>query len=645
LAHFAIGPIVFPKVGWNRDRHRPNLGGGVFYYLEAFMSTNGNVPYEESILYRIRHSAAHVMAESVLELFPEAKLAIGPPIEDGFYYDFDLGMGENGKPITFSPEDLDQIEQKMKTLLKKNAKFERSSMTVAEAKEFFASEPYKLELINELAAGKTDENGLPISEPVSEVSIYRQRDFVDLCRGPHVNYTKQVKANSVKLLRTGGAYWRGDEHNPQLQRIYGTAWQNRLELEEYLRLVEEAKARDHRRLGKQLSLFHISQLVGAGLPLWLPKGTILRELLEDYLRQAQVERGYLPVITPHIAKLDLYITSGHYPYYKDSQYTPIDVDDEQFLLKPMNCPHHIEIYRSEPRSYRDLPLRLAEFGTVYRYEQSGELNGLTRVRGFTVDDSHLFVTPDQLEEEFIGVVDLIQFIFNTLGFEDFRARLGINDPNSDKYAGEPEMWKRGIAAIQQAADKVGMEYVVEEGEAAFYGPKLDFIFRDVLKREWQLGTVQVDFLLPERFDLEYTAEDGLRHRPIMIHRAPFGSMERFTGILIEHFNGAFPLWLSPVQVAMIPIADRHNEYAEQVAAQLKAAGMRVEVDKSGERMNKKIRNAQLQKTPYMLVVGDKEAENDLVAVRTRENEDRGAMPLSEFVTRATELITTKSLAL
>ncbi len=609
------------------------------------MSANGDIPYAESDLYRIRHSAAHVMAEAVLEFFPEAKIAIGPPIEDGFYYDFDLGQDENGKPLTFSPEDIERIEQQMKSLLKKNAKFEHSSMTIAEAKEFFADQPYKIELIEELAEGKTDENGLPISEPVSEVGIYRQRDFVDLCRGPHVSYTKQVKANAVKLLRTGGAYWRGDEHNPQLQRIYGTAWHNRLELDEYLHLLEEAKARDHRRLGKQLGLFHISPLVGAGLPLWLPKGTILRELLENYLRQAQVKRGYLPVITPHIAKLDLYITSGHYPYYKDSQYTPIDVDDEQFLLKPMNCPHHIEIYRSEPHSYRDLPLRLAEFGTVYRYEQSGELNGLTRVRGFTVDDSHLFVTPDQLEEEFIGVVELIQDIFNTLGFHDFRARLGINDPNSDKYAGAPEMWIKGITAIKQAADKAGMEYTVEEGEAAFYGPKLDFIFRDVLKREWQLGTVQVDFLLPERFDLEYIGEDGQKHRPIMIHRAPFGSMERFTGILIEHFNGAFPLWLSPVQVEMIPIADRHIEYAEQVASELRAAGLRVAVDDSGERMNKKIRNAQLQKTPYMLVVGDQEESQGAVAVRTRDNEDRGAMPVAAFLTQATELITAKSLVL
>lgn len=609
------------------------------------MADNNGVPYQESELYKIRHSAAHVMAEAVLSLFPEAKLAIGPPIEDGFYYDFDLGKDENGRPITFSPEDLEEIESRMKQLLKQNARFEQSSKSVDEALAFFADQPYKVELIQDLASGKVDENGEPISDPVTEVGIYQHREFVDLCRGPHVPYTKQIKGNSVKLLRTSGAYWRGDENRPQLQRIYGTAWHNKMELDAYLKRLEEARQRDHRRLGKQLELFHISQLVGSGLPLWLPKGAVLRETLEGFLRKAQLERGYLPVITPHIGKLDLYITSGHYPYYKDSQYTPIDVDEERFLLKPMNCPHHIEIYKSSPRSYRDLPLRLAEFGTVYRYEQSGELTGLTRVRGFTVDDSHLFVSPDQLEEEFINVVNLIQYVFNAMGFEDFRARLGTNDPNSDKYAGAPEMWQRGIKAIREAADKVGMAYVVEEGEAAFYGPKLDFIFRDVLKREWQLGTVQVDFLLPERFDLEYTGEDGQKHRPVMIHRAPFGSMERFVGILIEHFNGAFPLWLSPVQVVMIPITDNHVDYARQVAAELKAAGLRVEVDDSNSRMNAKIRNAQLQKTPYMLVVGDKEMEAGAVAVRTRDNEDRGAVSVADFIARTTTLTTTQSMNL
>ena len=609
------------------------------------MSEQENIPYEQSELYRIRHTAAHVMAEAVLEHFPQALLAIGPPIEDGYYYDFDLGKNEDGKPITFAPEDLEKIEATMKQLLKKNAPLEHSAMSTAEAQAFFASQPYKLELIADLAEGRVDENGRPTQDPASEMSIYRHRNFTDLCKGPHVPFTSKIKGNAIKLLRTGGAYWRGDENRPQLQRIYGTAWHNKEELDEYLKRLEEAKARDHRKLGKELELFHISQLVGAGLPLWLPKGAVLRETLENFLRRAQLDRGYLPVITPHVGKLDLYITSGHYPYYKASQYTPIDVDGEKFMLKPMNCPHHIEIYKSKARSYRDLPVRLAEFGTVYRYEQSGELTGLTRVRGFTVDDSHLFVTPDQLNEEFINVVNLIKYVFETMGFSDFRARLGTNDPESDKYAGTPEMWAKGISAIKEAADSVGMNYTIEAGEAAFYGPKLDFIFRDVLKREWQLGTVQVDFLLPERFGLEYTAEDGHPHRPVMIHRAPFGSMERFVGILIEHFNGAFPLWLSPVQAVVVPITDRHVDYAKQVSAELRALGMRVEVDDGQERMNKKIRNAQLQKVPYMLVVGDKEEEEAAVAVRTRQNEDRGAMALADFKAHALGLIGSYSMEL
>jgi threonyl-tRNA synthetase len=609
------------------------------------MSDNGNIPYEESDLYRLRHSAAHVMAEAVTALFPEARLAFGPPVEDGFYYDFDLGQDEAGKNRTFSPEDLEAIEAKMKELLKSNAEFEHSTMSIDEALAYFSDQPYKVEQIQDLAKGKVDEMGEAITEPVETVGTYRQRDFVDLCRGPHVRATREIKGNAVKLLRTGGAYWRGDENRPQLQRIYGTAWPTKPELDEYLKRLEEAKARDHRRLGKQLGLFHISPLVGSGLPLWLPNGAVLRENLEGFLRQAQLERGYLPVITPHIGNLELYKTSGHYPYYKDSQYTPITVDEEEFLLKPMNCPHHIEIYRSEPRSYRDLPLRLAEFGTVYRYEKSGELTGLTRVRGFTVDDSHLFVAPEQLEEEFIGVVDLIQHVFQTIGFGDFRARLGINDPDSDKYAGTPEMWAQGIAAIRNAADKLGLEYTVEPGEAAFYGPKLDFIFRDVLKREWQLGTVQVDFLLPERFGLEYTAADGQKHQPVMIHRAPFGSMERFVGILIEHFNGAFPVWLAPVQVALIPIADRHVDYAREVAAELKAQGLRVQLDDGDERMNRKIRNAQMQKIPYMLVIGDKEVEAHQVSVRTREEEDRGAMGVDAFAAQTADLIASRSLEL
>jgi threonyl-tRNA synthetase len=606
---------------------------------------NGNVSYEESELYRIRHSAAHVMAEAVLEVFPEAKLAIGPPIEEGFYYDFDLGRDDEGKPVTFTPEDLEKIEKRMKKLLKKKASFEHYTMPVEEALDYFEEQPYKVELIRELAAGKVDEMGQPITEPVEEVGIYQHREFVDLCRGPHVEDTRQVKANAVKLLRSSGAYWRGDENRPQLQRIYGTAWHDKEELDVYLQRLEAARERDHRRLGKQLGLFHISSLVGSGLPLWLPKGTVLRETLENFLRKAQVERGYLPVMTPHIGKIDLYETSGHYPYFKEDQYSPIDIDGDRFLLRPMNCPHHIEIYRSEAHSYRDLPLRLAEFGTVYRYEQSGELTGLTRVRGFTIDDSHLFVTPDQLQDEFIHVVELIQYIFETMGFEDFRARLGTNDPASDKYAGEPQIWERGIQAIRNAANQLGLNYSEEVGEAAFYGPKLDFIVRDVLQREWQLGTVQVDFLLPERFELEYTGADGEKHRPVMIHRAPFGSMERFVGILIEHFNGAFPLWLAPVQVMFIPITDRHVAYCREVAADLRAAGLRVEVDDSDNRMGAKIREAQLQKIPYMLIVGDREVDENTVSVRTREEEDRGAVSVEAFKEQALRLVAERSMGL
>ena len=597
-----------------------------------------NIPYEETELYKIRHTAAHVLAEAVLVHYPEAKLGFGPPVEDGFYYDFDLGQDEKGKAVAFTPEKLEEIEATMKKLLKKNAPLQSRVMSIDEAKAFFVGQPYKQYQIDSLAEGKLDENGNATMAAATEVGIYQHREFADLCRGPHMPFTKKVRANAVKLLRSGGAYWLGDEKNPQLQRIYGTAFPDKEELAVFLQMLEDAKMRDHRRLGRELELFHISPLVGSGLPLWLPKGTVLRDELEKFLRKKQVGRGYLPVITPHIGKLELYITSGHYPYYKDSQYAPMDVDDEKFMLKPMNCPHHIEIYRAKARSYRDLPLRLAEFGSVYRYEQSGELNGLTRVRGFTVDDSHLFVTPDQLNDEFINVIELIKEIFDVMGFQDFRARLGTHDPNSDKYAGEPEMWEKGTAAIRNAVQSIGLNYTEEVGEAAFYGPKLDFIVRDVLKREWQLGTVQVDFLLPERFDIEYVGEDGEKHRPVMIHRAPFGSMERFTGILIEHFNGAFPLWLSPVQMTVIPIADRHIEYGETVAAELRAAGFRIEVDAGSDRMNKKIRNAQLQKTPFMLVIGDKEQEAGAVAVRTRDNEDRGAMSVADFKAHAQGLI-------
>jgi threonyl-tRNA synthetase len=590
--------------------------------------------YEDSQLYRIRHSLAHIMAQAVLEIFPEGRVAIGPPIEDGFYYDFDL-------PRQLHEADLAEIETRMRRIISGNFPFARREVSADEARQLFANQPYKLELIDGLERGGYDENGNKIAEaPV--ISTYKQDSFEDLCRGPHVAHTGELNPNAFKLMSIAGAYWRGDSNRPQLQRIYGTAWQSGAELEDYLHRLEEAKARDHRKLGEQLGLFTFSPLVGKGLPLWKPKGAILRDTLERFLRAEQMRVGYQPVVTPHIAKVELYRMSGHYPYYADSQFPPMQVDDEEFMPKPMNCPHHIEIYRSEPRSYRDLPVRLAEFGTVYRYEQSGELTGLTRVRGFTQDDAHVFATPEQLEDEFIAVVRLIQRIFDLMGFQEFRARIGTRDPNSEKYVGAPELWEKATHAIINAADKVGLDYFVAEGEAAFYGPKLDFIFRDVLKREWQLGTVQVDYNLPERFGLEYMGEDNQAHRPVMIHRAPFGSMERFVAILIEHFGGAFPVWLAPVQVRLIPVADRHVPYLREVAAKLAEVGLRADVDDGKERMNAKIRTAQGEKIPYMLIAGDRDVENGAVSVRLRSGEDLGGMPVAEFIRKAQHIAESKA---
>ena len=585
------------------------------------------VKYEESDLYRIRHSAAHVMAQAVMEMFPgEAKIAIGPPIAEGFYYDFDL-------PRTLAPEDLAAIEARMREIIAQHVPFERQEVSAGDARALFAGQPYKLELIDGLAAGQLDEYGNKVEGGVP-ISTYRNGPFEDLCRGPHVASTGDLNPDALKLLSVAGAYWRGDEKNKMLQRIYGTAWRTSEELEQHLWRIEQAKLRDHRKLGKELGLFVFSNEVGPGLPLWLPRGAILRDTLERFLRTEQLDRGYLPVVTPHIGKKSLYETSGHWYKYRDSMYSPIQNEDEEFILKPMNCPHHIQIYKSSPRSYRDLPMRLAEFGTVYRWEASGQLSGLTRVRGFTVDDSHLFVTPEQLESEFLAVVDLVLFIFRKMNMKDFKARVGFRDPVSDKYVGGDEVWEKAQSAILSAVQKLGMDYVVEIGEAAFYGPKLDFLYRDVIGREWQLGTVQVDYNLPERFELEYTGEDGQPHRPVMIHRAPFGSLERFIAILIEEYAGAFPIWLAPVQAQIIPIADRHVPYAQEVLGKLRAAGLRAEIDAGAERMNAKIRSAQLQKIPYMLVVGDKEAAAGAVAVRLRNNENLGPMPLGDFIVKA-----------
>jgi len=593
--------------------------------------------YEESQLYKIRHSAAHVMAEAMLERFPEAKVAIGPPIEDGFYYDFDL-------PTAINDDDIRWVEKRMKKILSQKHDFSMREVTAAEAREIFQDQPYKLELIDDLVNGRLDEDGAPIAAPADRLTIYRQNNFSDLCRGPHVASTRDInpKAVSISLRPPAGAYWRGDEKRQQLTRIYGTAWETAEDLRAYRQRLEEAIKRDHRVLGEKLDLFIIDSMVGKGLPLWLPDGATLRDTLERWLRDIQIERGYLPVVTPHLGNIELYKTSGHYPYYADSQYTPIDVDGDEFLLRPMNCPHHCRIYTSQPRSYRDLPLRYAEFGTVYRYEQSGELRGLTRVRGFTVDDAHLFVRPDQLLEEFQGVVKLIQHVFNALGMTDFRARLGTRDPDSDKYVGDNSLWEEATVAIINACEDLGMDYHIEPGEAAFYGPKLDFIVRDVLKREWQLGTVQVDYNLPQRFDLEYVDRDNERKRPVMIHRAPFGSLERFIGILIEHFAGAFPPWLAPTQAVIIPIRESHNPYAREVEALLKERGMRVKADLQDRNMRSKIKQHRRMNIPWLLIVGDRDMADRTVSVRLRTDENLGALPLDGFADAAAANIESQS---
>ncbi|MEL6407982.1 MAG: threonine--tRNA ligase [Chloroflexota bacterium] len=596
--------------------------------------------YEDSKLYRIRHSLAHVMAQAVLDAYPDAKIAIGPPIEDGFYYDFEL-------PPEFSESDLKKIEKRMKKIIGGNHPFESREITPKEGREMFADQPYKLELIDDLVNGRVDDNGNPIAEPAEKLTVYTQDSFTDLCRGPHVEATGDIdaKAFSISFRQPAGAYWRGDEKRTMLTRIYGTAWESRDELQDYLKRLEEARKRDHRNLGEKLNLFIIDPLVGKGLPLWLPNGAILRDTLERWLRDQQLKGGYEPVVTPHIGSIELYKTSGHYPYYSDSQYNPIDVDGEMYMLKPMNCPHHIMMYKNTPRSYRDLPVRFAEFGTVYRYEKSGQLHGLTRVRGFTQDDAHLFVTPDQLLNEFKEVVKLAQHVLGSLGITDFRARVGVRDPESDKYVGDDALWKTASEAIIQACEELGFEYTVEEGEAAFYGPKLDLVVRDALKREWQLGTVQVDYNLPERFELEYTTSENTQARPIMIHRALFGSVERFVGILIEHFGGDFPVWLAPQQVMVIPIGSDHFDYANEIVSYLSAVGIRAKADTREKNMRSKIKEHRKMAIPYLLIVGDNEVEERTVSVRLRTDEDKGTLSLEDFRTIVVELVQSNSLDL
>lgn len=567
------------------------------------------------------HSSAHLMAEAIEALYPGVKLAIGPPIENGFYYDIDLG----GHHITDA--DLPSIEAKMKELAGQKNEYIRQEISKSDAIKYFTEkgDEYKLELIDGLEDG--------------QITFYTQGNFTDLCRGPHIPNTGYIKA--IKLMSIAGAYWRGDETRQQLTRIYGITFPKAGELAEYLEMLEEAKKRDHRKLGKELELFTFSQKVGMGLPLWLPKGAALRERLENFLKTAQKKAGYLPVITPHIGHKDLYVTSGHYAKYGQDSFRPIETphENEEFLLKPMNCPHHCEIYKSKPRSYKDLPIRFAEFGTVYRYEQSGELHGLTRVRGFTQDDAHLFCMPEQVKDEFKNVIDLVLYIFKTLDFENFRAQVSLRDKeNPEKYIGSDENWEKAERSIIEAAEEKGLNYEIEYGEAAFYGPKLDFMVRDALNREWQLGTIQVDYNLPERFELEYVGADNERHRPVMIHRAPFGSMERFVAVLIEHCAGKFPLWLTTDQVAVLPISEKFNDYAENVLSFLNNYDIRGFVDDRNEKIGKKIRDNELSKIPFMLIVGEKEVEQNQVSVRRQGEGDLGSMKTEDFARIVEEAI-------
>lgn len=560
------------------------------------------------------HSSAHLMAEALESLYPGIKFWVGPPLENGFYYDVDLG-GQ-----TLSPADFEKIETKMLDLARQNNAYIRKEISKKDAINYFTEkkDEYKLDLLERLDDGN--------------ITFYTQGEFTDLCRGPHIPNTGIIKA--AKILNIAGAYWKGDEKNKMLTRVYGITFPKDKELKEYLIALEEAKKRDHRKLGKELELFTFSEKVGMGLPLWLPKGAALRERLEQFMRTAQTKAGYLPVITPHIALKELYVCSGHYEKYGADAFQPINTpqEGEQFFLKPMNCPHHCEIYKSSPRSYKDLPVRYAEFGTVYRYEQHGELHGLTRVRGFTQDDAHLFCRPDQVKEEFCKVIDLVLYVFNALDFKDYTAQISLRDPeNKTKYIGSDENWNLAEQAIIESAKEKGLKTVVELGEAAFYGPKLDFMVKDALGRKWQLGTIQVDYNLPERFQLEYTGSDNQKHRPVMIHRAPFGSLERFVAVLIEHCGGNFPLWLTPEQFAILPISEKYNDFASSLLTELSSMGLRGKLDDRNEKIGKKIRDNEVNKIPFMLVVGEKEATENKVAVRQHGKGDIGIFTIKEFV--------------
>ncbi len=613
--------------------------------------------HQMSDLDRLRHSCAHVLATAVSRLWPDVQFAAGPPVENGFYYDMDLAH-------RISPDDFPKIEAEMKKVVKENARFERIVVSRDEALAlaksgrlgFIAERPlestFKIDLLNDI----------PEDE---EISIYQNGDFQDLCAGPHVGRTGNCKA--FKLMSVASAFYKGDKNNQSLQRLYGTCFKNSTDLQDHLTRLEEAKKRDHRRLGRELGLFHIDEAVGQGLVLWKPKGALVRRALQEFITAELDKQGYSQVFTPHIGKLDLYRTSGHFPFYQESQYPAVAERDtlekladedatcaqllnglsdgsyEGYLLKPMNCPHHIKIFASDPHSYRDLPVRLAEFGTVYRWEQSGELGGMTRVRGFTQDDAHIFCTPDQLAGEITGCLDLVKKVLNTLGMRDYRVRLSLRDPDSDKYVGDPANWDKAEDALRQAVQSLGVDYAEEPGEAAFYGPKIDFVVKDIIGRDWQLGTVQVDYNLPERFKLTYTGSDNLPHTPVMVHRAPFGSLERFTGLLIEHFEGKFPTWLAPEQVRVLAISDKTLEAAEKTAATLADAGIRCTLDRSSDKIGAKIRLARLDRIPYMLVLGAREIEDGTVSVRHRDRDDLGATPLHDFLETIQNEIRERSL--
>ena len=582
------------------------------------MSADGQIKGMDDQLYRMRHSAAHMMAKAVVDMFPDAKIAIGPPVENGFYYDFDL-------PRSLTTEDLAVLEENMRDQMKRDWPFVESEISRAEAQERFQDQPYKLEIIEGIAD--------------DHVGLYTHGPFTDLCGGPHVESASRVGA--FKLTNVAGAYWRGDEHRPQLQRVYGVLFPTQEKLDNHLTMLEEARKRDHRRLGRELGLFAFSDDVGAGIPLFLPAGEMVRHTMESYVREVQTRYGYQHVWTAHVAKAELFKKSGHWDHYLDAMWPPMVDEDEMYMLKPMNCPSHMTLYNTQMHSYRELPLRYAEFATLYRYEKSGELSGLTRVRALTQDDCHVFCTPDQIQEEFGRALAVIREVMGAYGFSDYYVRLSLRDPSDDKYVQDDERWSRAEQALQDALDASGMSYVPAIGEAAFYGPKADFMARDALGREWQLSTIQVDFIQPARLGCEYIGEDGAAHTPVMLHRAVTGSTERFLAMLIEHYGGAFPTWLAPVQAIVIPIADRHIDFARSVDSRLKDAGIRTQVDDRSERMNAKIRHAQMQKIPYMLVVGDKEIEADAAAVRLRDGENLGALPVADVVARICEEIETK----